>query len=80
MLVPTTYTLPGCLPPTPILAMEPEQVEGSPLSSNLLSLDDKPQTEGQSMEAARQKQIFQASRPGCIPNDLGVVKMFQLYE
>jgi hypothetical protein len=80
MLVPTTYTLPGCLPPTPILAMEPEHTEGSPLSSNELGLDDEPQMEGQKTEASCHKQIFQESQPGHVPDDLRVVKIFQLYE
>ena len=43
MLVPTSYSLPGCLPPTPMPAMAPELVIDSPLSSDELGSDDHPQ-------------------------------------
>jgi hypothetical protein len=59
MLVPTLYTLPGILPPTPVPATEPEQPIGSPLSSDESGSDNETQTEGQRVEKAHQPQIFE---------------------
>jgi hypothetical protein len=75
--------LPGQLPPTPIPAKEPETTKATQLSSDNsedFSDDSKPITEGQRMEAICQCRVFQESRPGPIPEKLGVVPINQNYE
>jgi hypothetical protein len=82
LLTPTVYRLPGPLPPAPTPAREPGTAP-TQLSSNDLgdmSDDDKPLMEGQQAELAHQNQVFRESRPGPIPEELGVVLVNQNYE
>jgi hypothetical protein len=83
LLAPTVHKLPGSLLPTPILLRAPGVAETPQLSSDDagdMSDDDKPLTKGQLAEITRQKQIFQESRPGPIPDELGVIIIHQNYE
>jgi hypothetical protein len=82
LLTPTVYRLPGSLPPAPTPAREPGTVpmQLSSDDSGDMSDDDKPLTEGQQAEIACQNQVFQESRPGPIPEELGVVLVNQNYE
>ena len=80
MLIPTSYSLSGCLPPTPIPAMALEPIIDSPLSSDESGSDDVPLTKGQKAERLHQNLIFQESQPGCIPDDLGIVQIMQSYK
>jgi hypothetical protein len=45
-----------------------------------MSDNDKPLTKGQLAEITHQKQIFQESRPGPIPDKLSVIMIHQNYE
>jgi hypothetical protein len=82
LLTPTVYRLPGSLPPAPTPAREPGTVpmQLSSDDSGDMSDNDKPLTEGQWAELARQNQVFRESRPGPIPEELGVVLVNQNYE
>jgi hypothetical protein len=83
LLTPMVHKLPGSLPPTPVPLRAPGVAATPQLSSNDagdMSDDDKPLTKGQPAEIACQKQIFQESRPGPIPDELSVVMIHQNYE
>jgi hypothetical protein len=83
LLAPMVHKLPRSLPPTPVPLRAPGVAETPQLSSDDtgdMSDDDKPLTKGQLAEITRQKQIFQESRPGPIPDELGVVMIHQNYE
>jgi hypothetical protein len=83
LLAPTVHKLPGSLLPTPIPLRSPGVAETPQLSSDDagdMSDDDKPLTKGQLAEITCQKQIFQESRPGPIPDELGIIMIHQNYE
>jgi hypothetical protein len=82
LLTPTVYKLPGSLPPAPTPAREPgtAPTQLSSDDSGDISDNDKPLTEGQRAELAHQNQVFWESRPGPIPEELGVVLVNQNYE
>jgi hypothetical protein len=83
LLAPMVHKLPGSLPPTPIPLRAPGVAETPQLSSNNardMSDDDKPLTKGQLAEIAHQKQIFQESRPGPIPDELSIIMIHQNYK
>jgi hypothetical protein len=83
LLTPIVHKLPRSLLPTPILLRAPGVAATPQLSSDNagdMSDDEKPLTKGQLAEIAHQKQIFQESRPGPIPDELSIIMIHQNYE
>jgi hypothetical protein len=82
MVAPTVYLLHSPLLPTPVPTKELEWKPVLPPSddSDDESNNGKPLTDNQRAEAAHKHEVFQESRPGPIPDNLGVIFINKQYE